>query len=269
MADKDRENTVNMIIDKLRLRYNQGAENCRFIFSNNIFDTPIDMNDKAIASIYNSNDMNNYLSITANIFCFRSMDKAISFNSNFLKMYNNFILSSQANNLFYYNKMKINKLKVVYRTIIQYQQNEPILGEYTEKSLNSDLKIKYAVLIFSKDGVLLSDSPGNNFNIFYSFNYDNIKDCHIEIIDKKYVLPRGFMPNSNKCCIKLTVDIKDVFDNVLNICSYLTSDFQCNIETKFIQENLINKCAKKLSFNLDYAFNNNINIREYVMSTII
>jgi hypothetical protein len=257
---------LDRIIDRLRLSFNQGAENCRFIFTNNIFEMPVEMTERSIISVHNSNDMNNYLSISANIFCFQSMDSVIAFNTYFLQMYNQLILSSAANHLFYYNKFKINKIKVVFRNIARHQLIEPESGIDSNNEPVNEFKLKFGALIFSKDGALISDSTANNFNILYSFNYENIKDCYVAITDKKYVLPRQFMPNSNKCCLKLTVDVKDVYDNFVNICSYQHYDYMCNLQVKFIQENLINKCSKSLVLNLDYVFNNNISIREYLMS---
>jgi hypothetical protein len=265
-SDGQREIIINRIIDRLRLRYNQGADNCRFIFSNNIFEMPIDMTEKSIIHVHNSNDMNNYLSISANIFCFKSTDQVIAFNTYFLKMYNQFILSSTANHLYYYNKLKINKLKVVFRNMVQHQLIQPESGFDMNIVPVSEYNLKYGVLEFSKDGALISDSIDNNLNIIYSFNYENIKDCKVSITDKKYVLPRQFMPNSNKCCLKLIVDVKDVYDNMINLCSYQLYDYQCNLQIKFIQESLINRCSHKLVLDLDYVFMNNVSVKEYLSS---
>ena len=63
----------------------------------------------------------------------------------------------------------------------------------------------------------------------------------------------------------MKVDMKDVYDNVVYICSFRHSGYQCNLEAKFLQENLINKCSFKLNMNIGYAFENNINMSTYIM----
>jgi len=133
----------------------------------------------------------------------------------------------------------------------------------------SNLNIKYAYLNFSKNGLLFVDGPSNNVNnnsILHSFNYDNIRDCNVQMTRNDLVLPRDMLGATNKCCLKMRIDVKEVFDTMLNICSFRTSIYQCNLEAKFIQENLGNKCSDKLLSNIEYSFDNNFSMKEFIIS---
>jgi hypothetical protein len=291
VGDRERQVKLMRIIDSLKLRYGQNSENCKFIFTNDIQNmSNINLMTTSIADFSNLPNTNQYMALIINIFCFSSMDKMITFHSEFAKMYNNFINSTTSNNLFYFNKLKMNNLKILFKTSrVQSEQMLPggssiITDENSmESELNNGLNpmepvninssmskenISYAFILFGKDGVLFSDAPGNSMkNVLYSFNYDNIKDCLISMAPKRRVLPRQILSRSaNKCCIQMNIDFKDVYDNILNVCSFRTSEYQCNIEAKFIQENLSNKCSWKLSQNIKFAFDNDTNIRDFIAS---
>jgi hypothetical protein len=268
--DTRRFTKVQSVLDSLKIRYGQGSENCRFIFSNNLETMPnINASTTTVNTISQLNDMNPYLSLIINVFCFNTIDQAITFNSQLMNMFNNFVMSYNANHLFYFNKSRMNDLKIIFRTT---RMNEITnTAGYNQKNLNnnlSNLNIKYAYLKFSNEGVLFVDAPGNNIkNILHSFNYDNIRDCQILMTPKNNVLPKDMLiSETSKCCLKMRIDIKEVYDNVLNICSYKSSLYQCNLEAKYIQETLSNKCSRKLVYNIQYAFDNNYNIREFIMS---
>jgi hypothetical protein len=281
LLDQERYNNVSKVLDKLRLRFGQNSENCRFIFSNNIEGmNNINLSNTSVNTFTQISNINPYLSLIMNIFCFSTIDKAIVFHSNLMKMFNNFIGSIESNHLFYFNKNKMNNLKVIFRnlkinsnlaaesSVNNFNENDYGLNQPNPYSNISNLNIQYAYLMFSNDGVLFTDSPGQNLkNVLYSFNYESIKDCLVEMTPKQKVLPHDLLSSqANKCCIKMKIDVKDVYDNILNICSYKSSLYQCNLEAKYIQETLTNKCSKKLLFNISYAFDNNFNIRDYITS---
>jgi hypothetical protein len=88
----------------------------------------------------------------------------------------------------------------------------------------------------------------------------------VETVPQQLALPKEmYRTGNNKCCIKMKVDMKDVFDNVVYICSFRHSGYQCNLEAKFLQESLINRCGLKLNLNIGYAFDNNVNMSTYIM----
>jgi len=211
------------------------------------------------------------------------MDKAISFNSLFAKNYDNFLFSMRANNLFFYNKQLINNLRIIFKSILLNTNNLGNSGGEALASIESNnalgvrqlnpfsaidgTNVKFAFLHFSKDGVLLSEESGNKIeNVLVSFSYSSIRDCVVETVPQQRVLPKEmYMTGNNKCCIKMKVDMKDVFDNVVYVCSFRLSGYQCNLEAKFLQENLMQRCGLKLNLNLGYAFENNINMSSYIM----
>jgi hypothetical protein len=276
VSDTRRFTRISSVIDKLRLRYGQNAENCRFIFTNNVQGmTNMDPSTTNVNSFSQFNDVNSYLNIVTNVFCFQNMDSAITFNSQLLNMYNSFVGSCNANHLFYFNKSKINNLKIIFKK--SKMNSSTNTAEYSSFSTHtnpynnlSNFNVNYAFLNFSKEGALFADAPGDTMkNVLYTFTYDTIRDCHIEMIPKTKVLPRDMLiTESSKCCLRMRIDVKEVYDNILDVCSYKTSIYQCNLEAKFIQENLSNKCGHKLIYSIGFAFDNNYNIREYIMSII-
>ena len=225
-------------------------------------------------------NLNNIYSLIMNIFCFYTVDQAITFNSNFAKNYDSFLDSLRANHLLFYNKQIINNLRVIFRNILVNPNtfNKPddvmkstmSVGFEQVNGYNNidNANIKYSFLHLSKDGVLFSEGPGNKIaNVLFSFNYNTIKDCSVELVPKQLVLPKQMlMSEANKCCIKMQIDMKDVYDNVLFICSFRHTGYQCNLEAKFLQETFIHKCSHKLNINIGYAFENNLNMRSYLMS---
>jgi hypothetical protein len=134
----------------------------------------------------------------------------------------------------------------------------------------SNFNINYAYLNFSKDRLLFKDSPGNSMkNELQSFKYDSIRDCYVEMTHKTKVLPREMLvAESSKCCLRIRIDTKEAKDDILDICSYKSSNYQCRLEAKFIQENLSNKCANKLIYYIGLCFENNQNIKQYIMSIL-
>lgn len=282
LPDNQRFVKVQSVLDKLKNRYGQNAENCRFIFSNNIENMlNINISTTSVNTFSQVNDMNPYLSLVMNIFCFSSMDNAIIFNSSLMRMFNEFVESTASKHLFYFNKASMNNLKVIFRSMKMNMQTNTasLVGEedseyisgYNQSNINnniSNLNIQYAYLILSNEGALFSDAPSNTMqNVLHSFNYDTIRDCIVEHTPKNRVLPNQMLQSeNNKCCIKMRIDVKDVYDNILNICSYKSSFYQCNLEAKYIQETLSNKCVKRLVFNIGKAFDENYNINDYLMS---
>jgi hypothetical protein len=89
--DRQRFTQVQSLLNKLQMRYaNRQSENCRFIFTNNI-DNMNGLNyNNAFTQV---NDLNSFMSLIINVFCFPTIDLAVTFYSNFLMMYNIFIYS--------------------------------------------------------------------------------------------------------------------------------------------------------------------------------
>jgi len=278
----EKSNKIMDILDRLRMRYGLGSENCRYIFTNDLMGMKnINIQKTSINHFNELENLNNIYSVNMNIFCFHSMDKAISFNSQFAKNYDAFLNSIRANHLLFYNKQLINNLRIIHKSILLNTNNFAFPDELIniEKSNLMSLQqvnsfnnidtsnIKYSFLHFTKDGVLLSEESGNKIeNVLVSFNYNSIRDCIVETVPKQFVLPKEMlMTLSNKCCIKFKIDMKDVYDNVLYLCSFKHSGYQCNLEAKFMQEKLINKCGYKLNLNIGFAFENNINMSTYIM----
>lgn len=274
------------IIDSLRKRYGLAYENCRYIFTNDLLGMKnINIQTTSINTFNILENLNNIYSVIMNIFCFPTIDKTITFISDFSKNYDSFLDSLVAKNLFFYNKHLINNLRVIFKLRMINQnsfenQSETmnmnnvnnLIGLQQSNGFSSldSSNIKYAFFSMSKDGVLLNEEAGNKLeNILFSFNYNSIKDCLIEMVPKQLVLPKQmFSTNPNKCCLKMKIDTKDVFDNILYICSFKDSNYQCHLESKFLQEMLMNKCAFNLSLNIGYAFENNINMSSYIMGII-
>jgi hypothetical protein len=263
--------------------YGLGSENCRYIFTNDFFlmknINSRDSNKNNLNKIKNYNDV---LSLVLNILCFKNMDQAISFNSIFSKNYNIFLGSIHAKNILFYNKNQINNLRILYKTLLANHnfmtnvgQNEIFSIEKNnlislQKRNSNDYidnsNINYTFLNFGNDGIILSEETGNKIeNIQFSFSYNNIRDCNVHFIPKEFVLPKQILiSQSNKCCIKMIIDMKDVYDSVLYLCSFKSSLYQCNLEAKFMQEALKFKCTNKFNMNIEHAFDNDINMNVYI-----
>lgn len=97
-----------------------------------------------------------------------------------------------------------------------------------------------------------------------TFNYENIRDCKI------VPLPNAFEGKSRnlKCCIGISVDMKDAFDNKFEICSNRVTPYKCNLEAKFLREMITSKCYNHFNKSFDFIFHNLKNPRDFVMSKI-
>jgi len=247
----------------------------------------IDIQKTSINTFFQTENLNGIFSINMNIFCFDSIDKAITFNSLFAKNYEIFLNSIHANNLLFFNKLLINNLRIIYKSQLLNTNNisngreesnaidnNNYLALHQENGFTSidNSNIKYAFMHFTNDGVLLSEESGNKIeNILFSFSFNSIRDCFVEKVPKQLVLPKEMLmtqSNTNKCCVKVRVDMKDVYDNLVFICSFGHSGYQSSLEVKYIQEHLIQKCSIKLDLNVRYAFDNNINMNSYISSNI-
>ena len=207
-----------------------------------------------------------------NILCFNSASEKFSFDSLISKNYDNFLLSVPliTVRLYYYN-FKPAIYKIIF--ILDENNTQRLPFEFPNQNfMSNSMKLgnnyKHAFLAFSSDGVILSDSPYNQVNsVIYSFNYEDIRDCEIETVNKNLVFAeeKTVMP-SNECCVSLEIMRKDLSITSLILCSYTFADYECNLEINYIRLKLYDNCPCKLLQSLIYAFDNGISLSETILS---
>ena len=238
LKDSNRYESIKNVIEVISTHYKSLTQNCRFMFTNN--------NDESLISFSQqyqlANDINSFMHLYLHLFCFDISQELQSFISQFKSSYLSFLSLSSNQNIFFFNKSKLSKLNIVYKSSKHNSQNE---------------QSQYAYITFSKNGIVISDEVENKLNTIYdTINYNSIVNCQVDMIKSKTI-----NYDSNQCCLNMKIDNKELYPSEINICSFKKSLEHCVIESKFIQNKIRSMCINSIMKIVDNAYENNKNIR--------
>ena len=223
LKDSNRYESIKNVIEVISTHYKSLTQNCRFMFTNN--------NDESLISFSQqyqlANDINSFMHLYLHLFCFDISQELQSFISQFKSSYLSFLSLSSNQNIFFFNKSKLSKLNIVYKSSKHSSQNE---------------QSQYAYITFSKNGIVISDEVENKLNTIYdTINYNSIVNCQVDMIKSKTI-----NYDSNQCCLNMKIDNKELYPSEINICSFKKSLEHCVIESKFIQNKIRSMCINSI-----------------------
>lgn len=248
LKDSNRYKNINIALNQIDKHYKVQSSNCRYLFTN--------YNDNSIINFETqyllSTNMNSFIHLYMHMFCFNSSNDIIKFIKDLKQIYNFFLTSPKEDqNLIYFNKEKTTKLNVIFKS----------------SKINNNIEIdaensNYAYITFSERGIVLSDEIEDRLNTVYdTFNYNSVVNCDVRLTDAKEVFNGKVPIDSRRCCVNIKIDEKEIFPSSVDICSFKKDETQCNIEARFIRDEIKGRCIDKLNNLLQNVYENGNNIR--------
>jgi len=152
MDDQIRANKLFHVLRQLKMENKHAYEQCRFIWTAPTIDS-----DKLH---YPESDVQKYLSKTPllplifpmelHVLCMDSFADLLKFNTEFVKQYNHFLNVANAHKLIYYQKSKLNNLKILFAN----NGHQNLVGGPKTPSFHSLV----GYLLYNERGIMISDT---------------------------------------------------------------------------------------------------------------